>query len=137
MKAKSCFVFDTNSLISVALLPLSINKQALQKAERLGNVIFSDETLTELTAVLLRPKFDKYLSVEERLEFIIRIETRYEKVKTISSFTDCRDSKDNIFLNLAVDANASCLISGDKDLLALHPFHNIPIVNAREFLDLF
>lgn len=137
MKIKPCFVFDTNAIVSAALIPSSVNKQALQKAERLGNIVFSIETLAELASVLLRSKFDKYLSIEDRLEFISRIETKYKKIETVSSFTDCRDSKDNIFLNLAFDANADCLVSGDKDLLILHPFHGTLIVDAGIFLNLF
>lgn len=137
MKSKPRFVFDTNSLISTALLPKSINKLALQKAEKLGNIVLSKETLSELADVLLRPKFDKYLTIEERLEFVDRVEARYECIKVVSNFTDCRYTKDNKFLNLAFDAKASCLISGDKDLLILHPFHNIPILNATDFLNAF
>ena len=49
--------------------------------------------------------------------------------------TDCCDPKDNKFLELAVAANASCLITGDNDLLVLHPFRNIPILNATDFLN--
>ncbi len=137
MNNKPVFVFDTNTIVSLALLPNSVNKQALQKAESLGRVVFSDEIIDEITTVLLRPKFDKYLSVEDRLEFISRVEARYERVKTYSSFTDCRDPKDNMFLNLAFDANATCLISGDRDLLVLNPFHEIPIVSAGNFLKTF
>ncbi len=133
MKDKPRFVFDTNSLISVAVIQSSISQQALKKAEQLGDIVFSNETLAELMDILLRPKFDKYLLIEDRLEFINRIEIRYKKVKTTSSFTDCRDPKDNIFLNLSVDANAGCLISGDKDLLVLNPFHKIPILSAGDF----
>jgi len=51
--------------------------------------------------------------------------------------TDCRDPKDNKFLELAVTANASCIITGDDDLLVLHPFRNIPILNASDFLNNF
>lgn len=47
----------------------------------------------------------------------------------------CRDPKDNKFLELAVASNASCIITGDKDLLILHPFRNIPILNAFDFLN--
>ena len=53
------------------------------------------------------------------------------------SITACRDSKDNKFLELAVAANASCIITGDKDLLVLHPFKNIPILSSSEFLNRF
>lgn len=134
MKIKPCFVFDTNTIVSAALIPSSVNKQALKKAESMGNIVFSVETLNELIDVLLRPKFDKYLSTEERLEFISRFEIKYKKIETISTFDDCRDSKDNIFLNLAFDVNAQYIISGDKDLLVLHPFHGISIVTASNFL---
>jgi predicted nucleic acid-binding protein len=50
------------------------------------------------------------------------------------TITACRDPKDNKFLELAFAANASCIITGDKDLLILHPFKNIPIVSASDFL---
>lgn len=32
---------------------------------------------------------------------------RYEFIETVSRFTDCRDKKDNKFLNLAFDTSAS------------------------------
>jgi predicted nucleic acid-binding protein len=51
--------------------------------------------------------------------------------------TDCRDPKDNKFLELAISSGASCIISGDKDLLALNPFHDIPIMSAVDFLKVF
>lgn len=93
MKVKPVFVFDTTSIISVALLPTSVNKAAFQKAEQLGKIVFSTKTITELSSVLLISKFDKYLSIEDRLEFIDRIGKRYEIVEVVSSFTDCRDLK--------------------------------------------
>lgn len=128
------FVFDTNALISAALLPNSTSQKALKKAEHLGTVFLSKESLSELAEVLLRSKFDKYLSIEERLEFIDRVEARYAFVEIVSNFEDCRDKSDNKFLNLAFDASASCLISGDQDLLELHPFQNIAILTPASFL---
>ena len=50
---------------------------------------------------------------------------------------DCRDPKDNKFLELAISANASCIITGDKDLLVMHPFRGIPILNAFDFINKF
>jgi len=41
------------------------------------------------------------------------------------------------FLELAISAKASCLITGDKDLLTLHPFRNIPILNAIDLINTF
>jgi uncharacterized protein len=44
---------------------------------------------------------------------------------------DRRDPKDDMYLALA-----TCIVSGDSDLLELNPFRGIPIINARAFLDL-
>ena len=46
----------------------------------------------------------------------------------------CRDPKDDKFLDVALAGGAHALITGDLDLLALHPFHGIPIVTPAEFL---
>jgi putative PIN family toxin of toxin-antitoxin system len=58
-------------------------------------------------------------------------------IKITESVTDCRDPKDNKFLELAISANASCIITGDNDLLVLHPFRGIPILNAVDFINNF
>ena len=46
----------------------------------------------------------------------------------------CRDPKDDKFLEAAVHGNADALITGDADLLALHAFHEIPILTPDRFL---
>ncbi|WP_367119204.1 putative toxin-antitoxin system toxin component, PIN family [uncultured Mucilaginibacter sp.] len=67
--------------------------------------------MDELNEVIIRSKFDKYVTLEDRLEYIQRLEARGEIIKTSSVFTDCRDKKDNKFLNLAYDGKASCIIT--------------------------
>ncbi|MBI5220176.1 MAG: putative toxin-antitoxin system toxin component, PIN family [Bacteroidia bacterium] len=49
----------------------------------------------------------------------------------------CRDSSDDKFLSLAKAGNASAIITGDKDLLILNPFNNIPIITPDTFLKMF
>jgi hypothetical protein len=56
-------------------------------------------------------------------------------IEVKDTITDCRDPKDNKFLELAVSGKASAIISGDEDLLALHPFRDIPIFTLRDFLE--
>lgn len=46
----------------------------------------------------------------------------------------CRDPDDNKFLELAVSGKAGVIISRDKDLKALHPFRETPIIGPDEFL---
>jgi putative PIN family toxin of toxin-antitoxin system len=47
---------------------------------------------------------------------------------------ECRDPKDDKFLELAVNGRANVLVTGDKDLLALHPFRGIPILAPAQYL---
>lgn len=132
------FVFDTNSLISAALLPNSINRKAFDKALALGGLAASNDTIEELIEVLFRKKFDKYfLNDNERWLLLNKIEANAKILIPSIIIKDCRDPEDNKFLELAITANASCIITGDKDLLVLHPFRDIPIFNAVGFINNF
>jgi putative PIN family toxin of toxin-antitoxin system len=132
------FVFDTNSLISAALLPNSVSRKALDKAINAGKLAVSGSTYEELIEVLFRPKFDKYFfNDNERWVILYKIEVNSTLFIPDIFITDCRDPKDNKFLELAISANASCIITGDKDLLILRPFRGIPILNAVDFINDF
>ncbi len=50
--------------------------------------------------------------------------------------SSCRDPDDIPVLGLAVAASADYIVTGDKDLLTLEQFSDIPIVNPRSFHDL-
>lgn len=138
MTMSDIFVFDTNSLISAVLISTSVSRKALDKAIASGNLAISKATFEELIEVIFRKKFDKYFPDEnERWAVIKNIELNTLLFSPDISVTECRDPKDNKFLELAVFANASCLVTGDKDLLVLHPFRNISILNAVDFLNTF
>src|SRR5690242_16167257 len=117
------FVFDTNSLVSGLLIEGSTTARAIDRAIKLGNLVFSNETLDEFIEVLFRKKFDKYfLNNEERWDAIRRISDVSFFFSPLEIITDCRDPKDNKFLEVAFAAKASCIVTGDKDLLILNPF---------------
>ena len=128
------FVFDTNTVVSGLLFPNSKPAQALLKAQKVGFVVCSEATYNELADVLLRPKFDKYLSRQSREQFLIDYRNAVLLIDIICVVDDCRDAKDNKFLEVAVSANVSHLISGDDDLLILHPYGDIQIVSPANFL---
>ena len=48
----------------------------------------------------------------------------------------CRDPKDDRILELAVNGNASFLVTGDDDLLTLNPFRGIQILVPSKLLEL-
>ena len=95
----------------------------------------SEPALQEFIEVIFRHKFDKYfLNDAERLEAIDKIECNAVFFFPKEIITSCRDIRHNKFLELAAAASASCIFTGDMDLLVLHPFRNIPILPAAAFL---
>lgn len=126
-------VCDTNTLISYLLLPNSAPALAVRKALGHGVLLVSESTLNELADVLSRPKFDRYISIEDRQAFFKLFSRVYERVNIVCPVTACRDPKDNQFLEVAVNGDASIIITGDEDLLVLHPFQGVSILTAAQF----
>lgn len=60
-----------------------------------------------------------------------------EEVDVRSEIRICRDPKDNMFLECAVDGRVSFIITGDDDLLALGSYEGIEIIRAHDFYDRF
>ena len=131
------YVFDTNSIISANLLGASVTRQAYYKVLEEGVLLYSKETLSELVQVFSRPKFDKYLSIEKRINAVAAFEKKGFAVDVSIKVNACRDPKDNKFLELALTGKSDCVITGDKDLLVLHPFHGISILTPGDFLKSF
>lgn len=127
-------VLDTGVVVSALLLPRSVPRQAFDLAAGRGRLLVSAATVAELDEVLHRPKFNKYLTEEERLEFLAALLRAAEVVEVEEAVTECRDPDDNKFLELAISGQATHLLSGDADLLALHPFRGIPILAPHDFL---
>jgi putative PIN family toxin of toxin-antitoxin system len=131
-------VFDSNVLIRALLNEYSFSGLALNRSE-LVNVdwIISNATLAEAIEVVMRPKFDRYLSLWVRQLFLEEYELKASKVPITIEIKVCRDPKDNMYLELALSGKADCIITNDEDLLLLHPFENIPIITPKEYLEKF
>lgn len=127
-------VVDNNALVSRLLLPDSVPGRAVRKAVDEATLLVSEATLTELADVLARSKFDRYVSVTDRQQFLRLLGSVAEVVVITYTIRACRDPNDDKFLELAVNGRASALITGDRDLLALDPFHDIPILSPARYL---
>jgi len=78
---------------------------------------------------------DKYLSNSKRntaLSFLKRNSVFFNIIEKID---DCKDTKDNMFLELAIACNAACIVSDDAHLLILHPFRGISILSTTDFFE--
>ena len=126
-------VLDTNVLISAILVPNCLPANVLNWGEKNGVILYSEPTLKELLSILQRPKFAKYIDSQDIEGLSIRINRSWYCVSILREVKLCRDSKDDKFLDLALNGEASYLITGDTDLLILHPFQNISVINPRYF----
>ena len=128
------FVVDTNVIVSALMFPKSIPRQAFDRAKSQGILLTSAAIILELNEVLSRKRFERYFSTEERVQFLSKFLADAEIVEITETIQFCRDRKDDKFLELAVNGNADCIITGDQDLLVLHPFRNINIISPNELL---
>ena len=128
-------VADTNLLVSRLLLPQSLPAKAVRKAVDEGQLLVSDATLGELADVLSRAKFDPYVSLEDRQDFIRVLNRVAERIIVTAPIKACRDPKDDKFLEVALNGEANLILTGDRDLLALHPFRGVDILSPREYLE--
>ena len=135
MTSERRFVFDTNSIVSALLLKRSVSRQAFDYARGQGILLVSLDTLAELSDVLRRPRFAKYVTEQEREQFLAAYVREASLIEVNTAFQVCRDPKDDKFLELAVSGHADTIVTGDRDLLVLHPFRGITIVTARAFLE--
>lgn len=127
-------VIDTNVLISRLLVPQSTAAKAVSAVVSHNQLLVSDAMMAELADVLGRKKFDPYITVHERQDFLRLLGHVAEHVLIDCQVNACRDVKDNMVLELAVSGNAACVISGDADLLVLGSFREIPLLSPAEYL---
>jgi putative PIN family toxin of toxin-antitoxin system len=136
MTSRRRVVLDTNVLISRLLAPRAAAARAVHLATGSDSVLASAATLMELADVLSRPKFDPYVSIQERQTFLRMFARLAEHVAISRPIRACRDPKDDKFLELAVNGDAGLIVTGDAELLGLHPFHAIAILTPSAFLAL-
>lgn len=128
------YVFDTNVIVSALLFENGKPAQSLRYALANGEVLLSLDLLEELNEVLGRERFNRYLTSEEREEFLEALVERAVLVEITENVQECRDPKDDKVLELAMNGEAQYIISGDRDLLVLHPFRDVLVITADEFL---
>ncbi|AFZ11706.1 protein of unknown function DUF132 [Crinalium epipsammum PCC 9333] len=134
MRNKLRYVVDTNVIISALLFETSKPAKVFKYALKNGEILLSVELLEELNNVLRREKFNRYVTSEEREEFLETLVDRAILVEITEEVKVCRDPKDDRILELAISGRADYIISGDRDLLVLNPFRGVKVVTAEEFL---
>lgn len=153
MKDLPRVVFDCNVLLQAAAREKSVAAKCLNLVEsRLIQLFVSREVLAEVEDVLNRPEIRSHfpdLSDEIIAAFIKRLQHLSTLVRLVpKTFSYPRDEDDEPYINLAVAAGATFIISRDKDLLDLmtgyadeckefrQRFRSLRVVEPAEFLEL-
>lgn len=98
------------------------------------DLLTSQQGIDELTIVLKRPKFQKYITTEQIETLISLILRRSILIEVSSRIVLSRDAKDDYLLALSFDGHADYLITGDADLLVLEQFEQTIIIKIADFI---
>lgn len=134
-------VVDTNVLVSGVLSKKGAPAELLD-AWRAGRytLLSSPEIIAEVRAVFHYPHIrDKYRLSEDEIESIITLlELNSVVVSTDAELSEVisDDPKDEMFLACAQKGNADFIVSGDHHLLDLGFYKTIPILSARQFMEM-
>ena len=131
--ARKRVVFDTSALIAACLHPDREPAQIFKRTLLEHDVFASAETFNELASVLARDKFNAWKPIEHRLMWVRIFREAVILVEATAPVTECRDPKDNKFLELAVSAKVDFIVSSDIHLLELHPFRGVQILQLSNF----
>jgi len=130
-------VLDTNVLVSALLVPASPPARVLRQfRDGRWNMVVSGSILEEYARFLRRKKFGLPVALVD--DTLHEIERRSISVIPSRHFDAVpHDPSDNEFLDVAVEAGAECIVSGDQHLLDIKRFENIPIYAPAGFLTRF
>ena len=127
-------VFDASTLVSASIGRGSMPDRAVRHAFASDQVAVSEATMAELLDVLARPRLARFVDPEMRDEVLALLDAFGVFFVPTAAVADCRDAKDNKYLELALAAGAGVIVSGDADLLVLHPWRGVRILRPAEYL---
>ena len=127
-------VFDASTLVGAAIGRESVPYRAVRYAFASDQVAVSEATISELLDVLARPRLARFVDPELRDELVSLLDAFGVFFTPTEAVTDCRDPKDDKYLELALAVGATMIVSSDEDLLVLHPWRGVRILRPAEYL---
>lgn len=111
-----------------------VPRQALYLACKRDVPVLSQEVWREFVDVLHRPRLAWFIDPSDRDEVIRLLQSLATWIEPVLRVSDCRDAKDNKYLELALASGASTIVSGDAELLILHPWRGVQILRPADYL---
>jgi putative PIN family toxin of toxin-antitoxin system len=131
-------VLDVNVYVSSAISYRGAPHEIL-RAWRQGDFLLatSDAILDDIKRALRYPKVrDQFGIAEANVQELIGSLRRYALVTPgdLAIEPAARDADDDKVLACAIEAEADCIVTGDKDLLSLGAYRGIAILRPADFL---
>jgi uncharacterized protein len=127
-------VFDASTLVSAAFRRDGIPARAFRHALGADRIAVSEPVIAELLEVVHRPALARFLDPALRAELLGQLLSLGAFFEPSERVTDCRDAKDDKYLELALAARAGVIVSSDADLLALDPWRGVRILRPAAYL---
>jgi len=127
-------VLDASTLVSAAINRGSVPYRAVAHAFASDRVAVSEAIMAELLDVFVRPRLTRFVDPELRDEVLSLLDAFGIFFTPTVLVTDCRDPKDDKYLELALASGAEVIVSGDADLLVLHPWRGVQILQPAAYL---
>ncbi|NUB13568.1 putative toxin-antitoxin system toxin component, PIN family, partial [Azospirillum brasilense] len=100
-----------------------------------GSPFVPEPPLAGLREVLMRPAFDGYRPPAERAAFLAASAAEAHRVEPAPVERLCRDPDDDMFLAVALAADADWLVTVDRQLLSVRQVGRTRILRPERFLD--
>ena len=129
-------VFDASVVVSAALKMEGVLERALLRAEEMDAFALSAAVDAEIAAVLRRPRFACAIPPERHELILTVLRDKAVWFEPSVRVTECRDPKDDMYLELALAAGAEIIVGSDDDLIVLHPWRGVRILRPADCLSL-
>lgn len=136
--ARQRVVIDTNVWISAFLVRTGAAALTVRHLLQWQRPCFCADTFSELEDRLWRPKFDRYLSLEDRRALLQDVQALAHWIEIparLASQAWSRDADDDKFIRTALAAGAGWLVTGDQDLLSIPAMANLKILTPTQALE--
>lgn len=127
-------VVDASTLVSATFRRDGVPARAVRHALRADQLAVSEVVMAEWLDVLHRPGLARFLDPALRTDLLGQLLALGVVFVPSIRLTDCRDAKDNKYLELALAAGAGTIVSSDDDLLVLHPWRGVRIFRPADNL---
>jgi putative PIN family toxin of toxin-antitoxin system len=130
-------ILDTNIVLRAAFRRNIDSNNLLARARR-GEfeTAVSTATLAELSTTLSRQRLQPLLDWDEHEQalFLDDYAQTSIQIEPVHKLDVVRDPRDNQFIELAVEAEGSYIVTSDKDLLDLVQYESVLMVTEAQFL---